>query len=216
MKKIIYILILLLVCSSFSFADKTFEEKVKEHESKFTWKQTQKYQGAISEIKTLITMCDNFIIIDDVRKNKIIHEKLKTILDKFDDIIKHKGKSKDAFVEMYDYLASQMPDGKLTHGSVGILDVLDNGGDCNDFSPAFYSIFRYYGFEIYVITGQVFKKDDSDEPGLHAWVGVVLNKKLIELDPLWYGSYYELHRIYNENKWNIMNVKEKFHRNRWE
>lgn len=214
MKQIIAILIVLclpsFVCAS------SYEERVMERENQRTFKPLNEHEGAFSVVLTLITMCENFKIIDKVRKGEIKHDKLKDILDTFDMMILD-GINKKNFIKMYNYLNEQIPDGNITNGSMDILKVLNNGGDCNDVSPLFFNIFRYYGFDnIWVVVGQSWKNNKNI---LHAWVYMEWSEngkiEKIELDPLWYQNYIELNRMPENMNFEIMNVKDEYHRKRF-
>lgn len=215
MNRIIIILIIILCMPVFTFAS-SYKEKVIERENIYTFKPLNEHEGALSVVLTLLTMCENFKIIDNVRKGKIKHDKLKDILDTFDMMILD-GINKKNFIKMYNYLNEQIPDGNITDGSMDILEVLNNGGDCNDVSPLFYNIFRYYGFDnIWVIIGQSWKNNENI---LHAWIYMEWSEngkiKEVELDPLWYQYYIELNRISKDMTFEIINVKDKYHRKRF-
>lgn len=214
MKKLIYILIFVLYNSSL-IADQiyinsntfsNFEQKVKEREDSYVFLPLQENEGLISRIETLRTMIENFDIIDNVRKGEIKNDKLKKILNTFDDMIKN-GKTKINFIRMYNYLESQLLNNRLTKGSENIITVLEKGGDCNDVTPMFFSIFRYYGFDnIWIVGGESFKKGKKT---LHVWLYVEWMNTFVELDPLWYGSYIELNRM-NGMKFDILSIKDEY------
>jgi len=203
---IIYILVLMFSCSFAMASD--FEKKVKEREDSIMWEPLKKYEGSLSLIETLIVMAKNFHIIDDVRKRNMYHPKLRYILDKFDFMCKDK--SKDTFIKMYNYLNKQIPEGRNNKGSIDILEVLDHGGNCNDVSPLFYSLFGYYGFDIYVMVG---KGTHSSKNFLHSWIAVLIDNEFIELDPLWYGPYFQIYRLGADID-SVMDIKNKYKRYR--
>lgn len=210
MKKYICLFILLVLSiSSIAFSSDDFKEKAQEIENKYSFRQLKRHEGGISQIYTLLTMCENFKLIQSVQKGEIKYPKLKNILHHFDNVIRKKGKTKKSFIELYEYLNDRIPEGEVTHGSMDIIEVLENGGDCNDVSPVFYSLFKYYGFNMYVIIGSSHNiKENTDV--LHAWLGVEFEEdKIIELDPLWYGPYYELNRR-KGRYFDLFDVKDKY------
>ena len=211
MKYIIYILIILFLLCSCSIAEDDVFKRIQEREDSYTFTPFKdNMEGAFSRIQTLITMINNFKYIDNVQKGHLKHNKLEMIIDTFDEIIKNKGRSKETFIILYEYLIDMIPKGRLTMNSNNIFQVLDEGGDCNDMSPLFYSLFEYYGFNMKVIQGRSIKENEKVE--LHAWIGVEFHNKLIELDPLWYGLYVELKRISNDPTWEICDIKDKYKR----
>lgn len=210
MKHLIYVLIILLVyCSSVMGSD--YMERVNERESEYSFQVPSNQNiGAISRIKTLIAMIKNFEIIQDVHNGTIQHKKLKKILNEFDRAIKEKGRSKELFIYLYEFTTNEFPPNRSTDGAGTILTFLDYGGDCNDVSASLYSLFNYYKFETIVIIGNAVEENGEDE--LHAWLGVIFDENLVELDALWYGRYVELNRIKKMDKWwsQFCSVKDKY------
>lgn len=211
MKKIIILCLIVFIFPSFA-SSKSFKEKADELENSYKFEQIGKYEGAISQIKSMIIMVDNLFIIEQVQNGEVSQPKLKKILNRFNKLIKN-GRTKSTFIKMYEYMNDQFPENRTTKGSLNIIEVLSNGGDCNDKSPAFYSIFRYYGFKIYAIFGKaIYIGDDpTNQDGLHSWIGVEFDDKFIELDPLWYGPYYEIKRISDFMTWNdVVDIKDEY------
>lgn len=169
-----------------------FYQKVDERERSHKFIPLEKFEGSISNIESLITAIDNFKLIKKVDRAKLSalpkeHIPLKVLLNKLNRINRKRISRQEKVRRLHDTISDSIESGEETSESVS-LEKLVQGvkGDCNDLSPAFFSLLNYYGIKTYLRCGKVIEKG---EEGLHEWVGVEIDNVYFDLDPTWYGTF---------------------------
>lgn len=169
-----------------------FYQKVDEQERNHKFIPLEEFEGSISVIESLITSIDDFKLIKKVDQTKLSalpkeHIPFKILLNKLNRIHLKKISRQEKVRLFYDAISAEVQSGEETPESVS-LEKLVQGvkGDCNDLSPAFFSLLNYYGIETYLRYGKVIDKEGE---GLHEWISVKTDGIHFDLDPTWYGSF---------------------------
>ncbi|MFH0831445.1 MAG: hypothetical protein V1886_01085 [archaeon] len=170
----------------------SFYQKVDEQERELEFHCLQDFEGSISQIESLITAINNLKLIREgdranIYKLKEEYIPLKVLLDKLNRVYHKKLAQQTKLKELYEIISAEVKSGEATHESLPLEKLVQGAkGDCNDLSPAFFSLLNYYGIKTYLRCGKVI---DKGEEGLHEWISVEIDNTLFDLDPTWYGSF---------------------------
>lgn len=152
-----------------------------------------------STIDTEKTKEKNMELIYGLKKGSIkdSYDKIKALLSKTDEIVASTNDELETIAKIYDFLQENLAVKKEdTNKSLSLVEILEKRkGDCNDLSPAFYSIIRIYGINIELVYGGVsIKRKDYDWfVGNHTWLRVKLKSgQTFDLDPRWHDRFVPL------------------------
>ena len=178
-------------------------------ETNSNFRNLNELEAAISLLKTMILMKENFQTLKEVDgKNPEELEEdyvpLKNLMGRLDSIYnKNKNLDYKTFKEMYEEIGREM---KPTYDNTDlpIQDVISGkGGVCRDLISSYYPLLTYYGFDVGFRSGVA-------DSAAHIWLNVKMGENSFELDPSWY-SYNMIpfeERIKKDNFYNAL--KEKF------
>lgn len=117
------------------------------------------------------------------------YHSLKKVLLSLDSIASESYNYSEQLVLSYELLQKNILNREDNQSSIP-MNELFNGktADCNDIVPAFYTILRYYGYDVCMRFGTILNLDGKFL-GNHVWLSVNIDNIIIDLDPTWYGSF---------------------------
>jgi hypothetical protein len=180
---------------------RNFLDRVETNEQNIHFTPSEIYDGLVSRLQTYITLKNNqkFVNMIDTTTNPLyLNHPLKEIIRVLNSINNADTPKIQKLEQSYDFLSQYLYPGKSTDHAATLDSLLSEkkGGDCNDLCASYYAFLDRYGFDVYLRIGKIRRVDDS--VGLHVWLSVDIDGKIMDLDPTWYIGFVPLD---NRNKY---------------
>ena len=158
---------------------------------------TQNNTEMINSIMIDAILCDsvyNFQTNSTVPFRRSIHKEyipLKKLVDGMEKIYYNHDDKIMKLKESYNLISTYIQSGEITKDrSMNILYLTNNNmGDCNDLTPAYTALLRYYGFDVKMPVSFVTLDTLT---ALHTWLQVKIDDKVFDLDPTWHTTFMPL------------------------
>lgn len=160
-------------------------------ERNHVFQRKTKNEAKESEEKMLMTTRTNMFLLEELDKYKQEeiprkYQKTKEMMKKIDLVyLKEKNELKK-FQETYKIIRQYIHSNGNVDGTLSLEELTNGkGGDCSEMTSAYYSILKFYGFNIYMRISRAKAKEDEQAYG-HAWLHVKLDAGSFDLDPRFY------------------------------